>query len=359
MTTEFQDDFVVTGQSSPVLCKQVQPWKLPNITHEDLIKDLMGCILSHWKNYRDKFNAPYTQQDAISDAYINGILKAIEKDKKAPTCAGDIIKCEHCNVEYKAPDEMPGDETANRIFDKAPANRLPSCRKITTTCTSCGKTNIKKIEKTIFSTLVFYYIRAAIQKGVREAVSKKNTISIENSDDQQGLIETLAIEPQEEKTILPTEIINLLSEAMDELPEKQRYVLAMRYGIGGIYTNTVEKEISCPHCIRQYENMDKKSRLAKEKPQKFIAIVDYSMSRNIVMCPACGLDIEIDMSMNQTDIAKHLEISKQRICSTLKSITNKIKGNLNELDPNYSKWKKISNKLTRLMYDHNLTESPA
>lgn len=355
MTNEIQDNFA-GKHGGPILCKNVQPWKIPGVTHEDLIKDLMGCILSLWKNYRDKFNASYTQYDAISDAYTNGILKAIEKDKKAPTCAGNIIKCQCCKKSYKAPEEMPGDTIANLIFEKAPPDRLPKRRKIKTTCTECGHDNIQTIEKTVFSTLVYHYIRGAIQKGIRE--SKSNAVSIENSEDKQGIIESISANKEEdEKTGLPQEIIEIISEAMETLSEKQRYVLAMRYGIGGIYTNTVEKEMTCPHCVRQYQNMNKKSKQTTKKPDPFIIIIDYGISKNTVICPICRLEIDVDMSMNQTDIAKHLGITKQRICSTLRSITNKISGNINELDPDYPKWKKLTNKLIKLMEDHGISES--
>jgi len=320
----------------------------------------MGCILGWWSHYREKFNAPYSQADAISDAYTLGILKAIDKDRGAPTCAGKQIKCEHCRSMFQAPNEMPGDERANKIYAEAPANRVPTKRQIRVTCTKCDHDNIVVIEKVIFSTLVFPNIRAAIQRGVMRVCSKKGIVSIEG-DEEHNLNNVLEANQEEHKSEVPEDIKVALEEAIGSLSERQRFVLAMFHGIGGIYHETIEREVTCPHCVRQYEYLEKKDqnklKESGDTPTPFTVAVDYSVANNFIECPSCGLEVKIDMAMSQTDIAKHLSVSKQRICSTIKGIMSKLRGDVKEMDKDYCLWKEFSSNLTRLMYNYGIGET--
>jgi len=353
MTNEYLSGFATTGNSSPVICKSIQPWK--NHSHEDIIQDLMGCILGWWKHYYDKFGQPlsYSQADAISDAYANGILTAIEKDKKAPSCANKNITCEHCSHKFKSPSDLPGDERANYIYENFPSNRVPTHRKITIECPSCNNRNIIRIEKVIFSSLVFPHIRSAIQRGIAKSCSKNVSLEDYGAD-------TIKSYEKNKKDEIPEEINNILREALQIMSERQRHVLAMFHGISGIYCETVEREIICPHCKRQYDNMSKKDqKIAKNNnthPKPFIVSIDYSIPNNEIQCPNCKMNIVIDMSMNQTDIAKHLSVTKQRICSTINNVMNKLRGNVKENDRNYPIWRDIHNSLIEKMNKYEIND---
>lgn len=352
---EYDDDNIVvkSENSDPVLTKVIQPWKDKNITHEDILKDLMGCILNFWSYYRNKFDASYSQEEAISDAY-RGILKAINRDMMAPTCAGKRLRCEHCNEHFNAPDEMPGDERANKIYKDFPADRVPQKRTIAVNCPSCSQTNMIKLYKTKFSTCVYPYIRSEIQRGVVRACSKKGSISIDgfSSDSEGSLLNMLAVKEKEELASLPSSVMKIIDEILISLPERQGIVLALTHGIGGVYNDIIERDIICPHCESDYKAKPKRR---TDRPQPLKILIDYSVSKNEFICPDCGQKFNVNMAMNQTDIAKHLNVSKQRVCSSLKSIFAKLRGEVSELDTDYHKWKSIANKLYSAVSEHGLT----
>lgn len=359
-------DFVVTGGADPVLCKTIQPWKDPSINDEDIILDLMGCILSLWNKYRIKFGATsYTQADAISDAY-QGFLQAKRRDAKAPTFAGKLIDCAHCGKKY-TPETLPGDERAHKIYKNAPADRVPTLRRIATWCPHCGEKNMKTVYKTKFSTCVFPYLRAAIQRGAYNSCPKKGVVSVDGfgENDDNNLLGILESKKEETNDSLPGELVSVLYEALDALSERQRIVLALAHGIGGIYNEVITKTVCCPECLKDAKEHETTAKKAKDKEAiafskkmaantSFEVGIDYSRSYNLVECPTCGHEIHVDMSMSQTDIAKHLDVSKQRICSTLKSVISRLRGDINEKNVDYPLWKKLTDRLSALVASHEV-----
>jgi RNA polymerase sigma factor (sigma-70 family) len=318
-------DLEKINNSDPILCKCIQPWKKPNIQHTDLILDLMGCIISQWQRY--KFDTCYELSEAVSDAYYNGIVKAIEKDKLAPTIANKKIKCPSCDCINIMPNKMPGDEEENYFYENCKFGTTPLSRDFNLQCKYCFHKWTHKVYKTIFSTHVYSYIRGAIQCGMRQAKSKKGTVSISNNSNNEEKTsieesEILATKNNEQEYEITDSIKSMIYAEIDNLSPKQQKILALKHGIGGICNELVEMKVKCKHCMLQ------------NIPFTFTTTIDYSLSKNIILCPKCQEQCEINMQLSQTEIANLLNVTKQRICNVLSNIHKKFK---NKLGPELEK----------------------
>lgn len=346
--------------TAPIISKDLQPWKNKDISDEDLLHDLMGCILKFWHQYGN--GTDYSQAEAISDAY-EGIRAAIKKDELAPNFKKkQKIKCEECGSIFKAPTKNIGDERANHLYKTCPYGRTPKYRNIMVTCTECGHQQLEKIYKSLFSTLVWYYIRSMIQRNFRKMYYKvrdnKVEVSLFNDDDNDLLNHAVAKE-EEKHDELPESVSEALHLAMNKLVGKQRLVLALHHGLPGIYAKTTEREMNCEECKEQFSAVvdfniaenniecpccghDNKLDMRVPKTIKchycsdsFDTIIDYSKAKNYSDCPHCGTENTVDMRMNQTDIAKILSVSKQRVCSILRTSVNKLKDELGDTIKKY------------------------
>ena len=291
---------------NPVLCKCISPWKKDGITEEDLLRDLFSCIVFHFKRYRSE--TCYSLQDAISDAY-NGLRIAINKDKLAPTIAGKKIKCPNCLHDNQMPDVMPGDEQANRDYINLSFGDIPKERSFDIKCDNCQHEWLESVQKTAFTTHVWYYIRSEIQRGVKNARCRLKSqprsvsmISIDQDREEDGKSSLLQLLSTREETIddLPNNLKLALYDAIESLSPKQRTVLAMRHGLGGMTEQIICATHRCNSCNEHLE-----------------VEVDYSVSNNDFKCPSCGHDVKISMSLSQTEIANFLGVTKQRVCNML------------------------------------------
>ena len=335
--------------SAPTISKDLQPWK--KHSHEDLIHDLMGCIMGFWNHYRK--NTCYSQEEAVSDAF-EGILQAIEKDKLPPKFKkGDKITCKNCDHINDAPSESVGDERAAKIFLDCPSGRTPKYRKFNVTCTDCGHDQLEIVHKSRFSTLVFYYIRSSIQRNFGKKYCRGFEVSIDGTQDA-SLLDTICASGEDRKEELPSAVTDALYKAIDDLVGRQRLVLVLHHGLSDIYAKTTEKDLECENCNDHFTavvdyNIAKNDiecpncahhnmidmRIQKTIKchhcvESFNTFIDYSKSKNYADCPCCGTENSVDMCMNQTDIAKVLSVSKQRVCSILKTVTNRLQDALRD-----------------------------
>lgn len=308
------------AKNKPVLCSQVQPWKNENITHEMMLDDLKGCVIRHYLSY--KFGTVgYTLQDATSDAY-QALIKAIEKDKCAPTLANKIVKCPKCSHNIKMPTKFAGDERANHICMESP--RPMKYRKFWIDCVNCNHGFWKKIYKVNFSTLVFPFIRSAIQRNANKwrrsnvvpmHIYSNNNHTIENRgsvlsidgpqtmNGEECAIKNFLVTPNtKEQEKIPSSVITLLRNIISNMPPNHQIAIAFNRGIGGLVTGVVSRKIKCRYCY-DYKN----------KPTEFDAEIDYSLNNNTVVCPECKCENEVNMQLSQTAIAKYLDITKQRV----------------------------------------------
>lgn len=313
------------ARKKPIVCSKVQPWKDPEITHEIILKDLEGCIMKFYLQYRFGTSG-YTPSDAISDAY-QGILKAIEKDKLAPTIADKTINCPKCNSRIKMPKTLPGDERANWLCMNMP--RPLKYRKFHITCQDCDHTHTKKIPKIPFSSLVYPFIRSEIQRGAKKwrnlgvvpmHVFDKNTPTIENKgsilsidgstgggEEESMAIKDLLKAPDEDTHEIPEKAVELLRKTISEMPTNHQIAIAFYRGIGGLVNGIVSHTVKCKNCSKPIE-----------------VNIDYSLNDNIAICPKCEAENQIDMRLSQTTIASHLKITKQRVCNILHTAEGKL-----------------------------------
>jgi RNA polymerase sigma factor (sigma-70 family) len=293
------------SHSKPVLCAVRQPWKQEGITLDDIALDLTGCIVKHWSYYRDVFKADYSLCEAWSDAII-GIQKAIVKDALAP-CGGKAT-CE-CGHTFRVPSALPDDEQQNKLFREASFGECPVARVIEVECPECHAAVSKRIIKTIFSTHVFQFIRAEIQRGARLANGKKGTVSISNpcGEAETTIEESLAAKEENEEDKVPVEIMNAIHDCINDLSPNSRRIISLHYGFGGITEDVVEVIATCRHCNGSFD-----------------ATVDYSLSVNSKECPHCEADNLIPMNLKQTEIAKILNVSKQRVCALIKKAHDRL-----------------------------------
>lgn len=302
-------------KSEPTLTKNIQVWKKDGVNHDDLLTDLFTCIVHTWNRYKGK--KCYTLPEAMSDAY-QGILKAIEKDKLAPTIANKIIKCPECNNNNHMPDKMPYDDECNEYYENCEYGKTPKYRDFDLICEHCSHSWSHRVYKTVFSTHVFPYIRSSIQRGCRLA-HDKNAVSIDNNkgEDEGSLLDILTLEEEINEEI-PDNILNLIYDAIYNLSIKQQIAVAMRHGIGGICEYKINKDIKCKYCNENVETT-----------------IDYSISTNYVICQSCHVENKIDMRINQTEIAQHMNVTKQRICNILNNAHNKMRECIKPLMQNH------------------------
>lgn len=344
--------------SAPVISKELQPWKNKDISNEDLVMDLMGCIIQFWSHYRTK---DYTQEEAISDAY-EGILKAIEKDKLAPNFGkNQKIKCKCCSEKFSPPTSSIGDERANKLYESCPYGRTPTYRKILVKCPACGHEQLEKVAKSAFSSLAYCYIRSSIQRNVGKMHHKvkNNKIEVSLDSEENDIIGGLTSNPTNHEEKLPDAVTKVLYKTIEGLVERQRLVLSFHHGLGDIYSKKTEKNLECQHCNESFtavvdynvaennikcphceENNTIDMRVPKSVKchhcaESFTTYIDYGKSKNYDLCPHCGTENTIDMCMNQTDIAKILSVSKQRVCSMVKTATNHMQENLGDIIAKY------------------------
>lgn len=363
-----EDDTLTTeikklAKNKPVLCSQVQPWKNPEVTHEMIVEDLKGCIIKHYLAY--KFGTiGYTPADAISDAY-QAIIKAIEKDKCAPTLATKTVECSKCKTKiawiepfeggeafwgdvdkyepkirlkkYKggkpkyAFANMPGDARGNEICMVSP--RPMRFRRFWIECPECGHTFWQKVYKVAFSTLVYPFIRSAIQRSAQKwrrtnvvpmRVYSKDTPTTENrgsvlsidnpvgTNNEFAIKDFLTAPAKEQYEEIPESVVILLREVISEMPANHQIAIAFNKGIGGLVSGVVPCIVRCRHCTEG------------KKPTEFEAQIDYSLCNNTAVCPSCGTENEVDMRLSQTDIASYLRMTKQRVCNILHTVEKKL-----------------------------------
>lgn len=309
----------------PVMCDAVQPWKndadptsepTPE-TEEAMLIDLAGCIRSLHYQY-SKLCPSYTLEDATSDAYI-ALRKAIAKDRLAPKITKSV-SCPCCSARFKP--DCPGDERADHIYNVAPKSRVPQKRVISVNCGSCGHSWKETVYKTKFSTHVWTYIRGEIQSGVRKA--RNQDISLDCEVGEGTMHDIIPAETKEVSDKLPVELVNEIYSIIEGLPPRHRETALLFFGMGGKSNHKVTRTVRCRCCT----TVDEKG---KEKPLEWETVVDYSLSTNFSECPECGMEIEVDMKMNQTDIARLFDISKQRIGSIIKKINGKMSDGLDPI----------------------------
>lgn len=289
----------------PVICKSMQPWR--HHTHEEIIMDLMGCIKSHYYHYA---NCKYTLEQAISDSYIFGIIPAINSDKMAPTIAKSVLTCPHCTCKNKMPDKMPGDDVANRLMD---AGRIVMIRKFIVKCENCGEDFSIKRRKSQFSTWVFPYIRAAIQKGVRQ-MHTRNLVSLDaqskDRDDKDiSFYDVISTDEVEEKRADP-KYVTFIQNELRSLTVAQIKIISMTFGLIGYIDDVIEKKIKCNKCNHTFD----------------ITINFKNCTNDILrpICPKCEEIIQTDAKIAQTDIANIMNISKQRVSNVINAIKERI-----------------------------------
>jgi len=316
--------------NAPVLCQQIAPWADPSVTLEDLHEDLMGSVISLYHRYAD-LESRYTVDDAISDS-MYGIVSAIEKDKMAPTIAGRKVFCTNseckCSAEanknkaskdafkIQIPETMPGDERANRIAQKDP--RRIKLRRFMVTCPECGHEWLHTVYKTVFSSLVFNYIRSEIQRGVRAARDRAprgtSVLSLDTPLDDSGTtMKSLQKAPEKDDVYeeLPEELRMKLMEALHTIPERHQTVVALCVGLGGYHQGEVNKKVKCQSC-----------------KVPFTTTLDVQYSNHVVECPECHEVNHITAELTQAEVGDFLGITKQRVCNIFKTSMKNLAGKL-------------------------------
>ena len=227
------------------------------------------------------------------------------KDAVAPS--GGKALCE-CGCEFPVPKHLPDDEEQNALFRDAPFGKCPPNRVIKLECPECGSEVTKRIIKTIFSTHVFSFIRAEIQRGARLASGKKGTVSISNPYGESGstIEDSLTVEECEQDQV-PKDIMRAIHECIEDLSPSSRRVLGLRYGFGGLCDDVIQTTVSCRHCNEEFK-----------------AVIDYSKSHNSKECPHCNAENHLAMERQQTEIAKILNVSKQRVCALIKKAHDRL-----------------------------------
>ncbi len=148
----------------PVICKAIQPWtKYTKDQYEQMIKDflndLAGSVYKHYYNYRHN---NYSIQEAFQDAF-EAIEICLEIDKRPPSLVEKGFKCPGCNV--PVPDTIR--DVDGRTDDQCASN--VASRTFADTC-ACGRTWRKTITKAQFATLFFTQVRGKIQSTVRKTM---------------------------------------------------------------------------------------------------------------------------------------------------------------------------------------------
>lgn len=245
----------------PVLGKTYQPWR--NHGTDELVLDHMGCICSFFLEQRHiRPDVDYNFDQAISDGYV-AIHKSVERDRMAPTVmpVGKISyrKCECCEEKFQITgfdirpsltmiegNEGPihmNDEQAHFICNHT--DQVMLWREFEIECPHCHHTEVKKIYKAQFASVVFQTVRGEIQSGVRQAAGKQgplyNNIGPYDNSGRRSIISLDAqhngdnnlrntIEAKEEHSGLSMETIQKIHKALAGLSTKQREIICRVYG---------------------------------------------------------------------------------------------------------------------------------
>lgn len=276
-------DICVLMKKDPVICKSIQPWRAYKPEQyeqmiDDFMSDLEGSVYKHFYNYRH-FN--YTAEEAFQDAY-EAIVICLEKDKQPPTIVKEAgFKCPGCAA--PVPGTSPQDsfelpDTAGMLTASYPSDT--GQRVYSATCTECNFTWTKTVTKAQFASLFFGQVRGKIQNTVRNTALKLP--SWDTLKESSGSLNE------------PSTTIDF--ESSDETAEDIMFMAKLAKRIHDI----IEETMTPRHA--EILRLRLNGRMANGEP------------------------------LQQSDIAKLLNISKQRVCNILNTKLKAMRSFFNEED---------------------------